>query len=102
MNTEYREHLERLVGYLPRWVRRVVFWLLKPGSKWLRIPLGGLLVVFGCFGFLPILGFWMVPVGALLLAEDFPVVRRPTVRAIEAVQRWWERRQGRSMSRSRP
>ncbi|MEO9191336.1 MAG: hypothetical protein ABI224_15265 [Acetobacteraceae bacterium] len=101
-NAEYREHLETLASRLPGWLRRAVYWLLKPSSKWLRIPLGGLLVVFGCFGFLPILGFWMVPMGALLLAEDFPVVRRPTIRAIKAIQGWWERRQGGGTSRSRP
>jgi len=102
MSSEYRDHLESLLRPLPAWPRRAVAWLLKPGGKWVRIPLGGLLVLFGCLGFLPILGFWMIPLGALLLAEDFPVIRKPTIRAIKAVQGWWARGLGRYASRSRP
>ncbi|MEM5472657.1 hypothetical protein WNZ14_13050 [Hoeflea sp. AS60] len=41
-----------------------------------RIALGGGLVVGGIFGFLPVLGFWMVPLGLLVLSQDLPVVRR--------------------------
>ncbi len=47
-----------------------------PRSRLLRIVIGGLLVVFGLFGFLPILGFWMIPVGLLVLSVDIPRVRR--------------------------
>jgi hypothetical protein len=38
----------------------------------------------GVFGFLPILGFWMFPVGILLVASDIPPLRRP-------MQRWLSR-----------
>ena len=38
----------------------------------------------GVFGFLPILGFWMLPVGVLLVASDIPPLRRP-------IQRWLSR-----------
>ena len=31
----------------------------------------------GVVGFLPILGFWMVPLGLAVLAQDVPVLRRP-------------------------
>jgi hypothetical protein len=47
---------------------------LRPG---LRILAGLLFVVGGVFGFLPILGFWMIPVGLLLIALDIPRLRRP-------------------------
>lgn len=89
-----REHLERLVARLPRAIRPAASFLLRPDAKWVRLPAGVLLVVGGVFGFLPILGFWMIPLGALLLAQDIPVLRRPTVRAIEAVESWWRRRRG--------
>ncbi|MDQ2805153.1 MAG: hypothetical protein M3Y41_21680 [Pseudomonadota bacterium] len=46
----------------------------------------------GVLGFLPILGFWMVPLGLLLLAKDLPVLRRPTMRALGAIQGWWDQR----------
>ena len=47
---------------------------IKPG---LRTLAGILLVIGGMFGFLPILGFWMIPVGLLLIALDIPALRRP-------------------------
>lgn len=47
-----------------------------PRSRLLRITIGGLLVFFGCFGFLPVLGFWMIPLGLLILSVDIPRVRR--------------------------
>ena len=47
-----------------------------PRSRLLRILIGGGFVVFGIFGFLPVLGFWMVPLGLLILSVDIPRVRR--------------------------
>ncbi|MDQ0468666.1 hypothetical protein [Labrys wisconsinensis] len=59
-----------------------------PRSRALRLLVGGLFVAGGLLGFLPILGFWMVPLGLLILSVDVPVVRRWRRRA--AV--WWARR----------
>ena len=42
----------------------------------LRILIGIVCVLGGVLGFLPILGFWMVPIGLALLSVDFPPVRR--------------------------
>jgi hypothetical protein len=36
----------------------------------LRLLLGLLLIVGGVFGFLPILGFWMIPLGIAVAALD--------------------------------
>ena len=47
-----------------------------PASRIGRIILGVAFVFFGLLGFLPILGFWMVPVGLLILSQDLAVVRR--------------------------
>ena len=41
-----------------------------PQSRALRIALGGALVLGGVVGFLPILGFWMVPLGLFVLSVD--------------------------------
>ncbi len=92
MTARHAHHLHRLAARLPGPVRPGLVWVLRPEAKLLRLPLGLLLIAGGFLGFLPILGFWMLPLGALLLAEDFPLVRRPTVRAIEAVERWWTQR----------
>ena len=47
-----------------------------PKSRILRTFLGVTLVIFGIFGFLPVLGFWMIPLGLSILAIDSPVARR--------------------------
>jgi hypothetical protein len=47
-----------------------------PRSRLLRIAIGIALVFFGFLGFLPVLGFWMVPLGLLVLSVDIPRVRR--------------------------
>lgn len=47
-----------------------------PKSKPLRIGLGLVLVGLGLLGFLPVLGFWMIPLGLLVLSVDLPAVRR--------------------------
>ncbi|PSJ60096.1 hypothetical protein [Kumtagia ephedrae] len=62
--------------------------LRMPKSRPLRIAIGVLLIVGGVLGFLPILGFWMVPLGLLVLSYEFASVRR--VRRRGAV--WWGRR----------
>lgn len=51
-----------------RWGRRHI----PPG---LRSLLGVALIIGGTFGFHPVLGFWMVPVGALFIALDIPPLR---------------------------
>lgn len=50
--------------------------LRLPRHPFLRIGLGSALVAGGLLGFLPVLGFWMVPLGIAVLAIDLPVARR--------------------------
>jgi len=88
--------LHRLLAGLPGPVRRAVEWLRRPSAGWVRVPLAVVLILGGFVGFLPILGFWMLPIGVLLLAEDLPVLKRPTLRALGTVQGWWDRRRGRT------
>lgn len=63
-----------------------------PESRGWRIAIGVGLVILGCFGFLPILGFWMIPLGILILSYEFASVRR--FRRRTSV--WWGRRRARS------
>ena len=66
-----------------------------PATRAGRLALGGGLVLGGILGFLPVLGFWMVPLGLFVLAQDFPVARRLNRRMTVAVERrrrqWIER-----------
>jgi hypothetical protein len=59
-----------------------------PRSRVGRIVTGTALVGGGVLGFLPVLGFWMVPLGLIVLSHDIPAVRRRRRRM--AV--WWNRR----------
>ncbi|MDA8252391.1 MAG: hypothetical protein M0Z28_24935 [Rhodospirillales bacterium] len=84
--------LRRLLDALPHPARRSYTWLVRPEAKWVRLPLGVALIAGGLFGFLPVLGIWMLPVGALLVGEDIPPVRRATLRVLGRLQRWWDAR----------
>jgi hypothetical protein len=53
------------------------------------------MILGGIFGFLPILGFWMLPVGLILLGEDIPAVKRMTLRVLGTLQGWWDGLRGR-------
>jgi hypothetical protein len=59
-----------------------------PRSRVLRISIGVGLVIAGLLGFLPILGFWMVPLGLLVLSVDWAWARRHRRKATV----WWGRR----------
>ena len=59
-----------------------------PQSRGLRVTIGVLLIFFGLLGFLPVLGFWMIPLGLLVLSYEFASVRRLRRRSVV----WWERR----------
>ncbi len=47
-----------------------------PGHPVLRLLLGAVLIVGGFLGFLPVLGFWMVPLGLIVLSIDLPIALR--------------------------
>ncbi|SMD06967.1 hypothetical protein SAMN06297251_12347 [Fulvimarina manganoxydans] len=47
-----------------------------PRSRPLRIALGVALCIGGILGFLPVLGFWMIPLGLIVLSVDVAPVRR--------------------------
>lgn len=51
------------------WVRRNV-------PRGMRLFLGILLIIGGILGFLPILGFWMIPLGVMVAAMDVRLYRR--------------------------
>jgi hypothetical protein len=57
-------------------LRRAVKWGQEKVPPGLRSLLGLVLIVGGFFGFLPILGFWMIPLGGALIALDIPPLRR--------------------------
>ncbi|OCW58877.1 hypothetical protein [Hoeflea olei] len=61
-----------------------------------RIVLGIALVIGGMLGFLPVLGFWMIPLGLLVLSQDLPAVRRWRRALVVRMERRGNRRPARS------
>jgi hypothetical protein len=83
-----RNHgLEHLIECLPSLAQPTARWLRQPAARPVRIPAGVLLCVGGVFGILPVLGFWMLPAGLVLLAEDVPPLTRATGWMLDWVER---------------
>lgn len=64
-------------------------WRMRlPQSRLWRITIGCALIFGGILGFLPVLGFWMVPLGLIVLSHDLAFVRRRRRR----FHVWWARK----------
>ncbi len=61
--TKGQARLRRLFARARHWSRKH----LPPG---VRLVVGGLLMLGGVFGFLPVVGFWMFPLGVAIAALD--------------------------------
>ncbi|NRF65658.1 hypothetical protein HLB44_01540 [Aquincola sp. S2] len=87
---------------VPDRVARWIHWLRDPKARWVRWPVG-LLLIFGSFlWFLPIIGLEWLPIGLLLIAQDVPFLRKPVGRMMLALEsawrrleRWWKERRRR-------
>ncbi|MHA1547257.1 MAG: hypothetical protein ACTSUY_12665 [Alphaproteobacteria bacterium] len=62
-----------------------------PDSVQGRSVLGFALIMGGLLGFLPFVGFWMLPLGILVLAVDFPALRKLKRRIVVRWGRFWKR-----------
>jgi hypothetical protein len=76
---------DRLPGFCARASRR----LRQPGSWMVRYPVAIFLILGGVFSFLPILGLWMLPLGLLLIAVDWPPLRPPLARMLHWIEQKW-------------
>jgi hypothetical protein len=87
MTPDLDHELDRLQQCLPDRAARMLCRVRRPDAVWIRVPTAGALMVGGVFGFLPVLGFWMAPLGLALVAVDVPPLRRPLARVLAAVNR---------------
>ncbi|WP_184702249.1 hypothetical protein [Rhizobium lusitanum] len=77
-NTDRNARKTRRFGIDPS-TRELVFGSVRiplPRSRLARVGLGIALVFGGLLGFLPVLGFWMLPLGLIVLSHDMRAVRR--------------------------
>ena len=63
--------------------------------RWFRTAAGIALIIGGFLGFLPILGFWMIPLGIVVLSYDIGWIRRRRRRFDVKFQRKWRARRAR-------
>ena len=73
-------------------------------KKWprvVRITVGTLLVLGGLVGFFPVLGFWMIPLGLVILAVDFRWARHALVN-LKLRWRAWRRYRRRNNPKTAP
>jgi hypothetical protein len=78
----------------PTSCRRMIARLRDSNSRLVGIPLGILLVLGGIVGFLPIVGFWMLPLGLAILAAHIPFaarLHRKFMRAFARLRRFYRR-----------
>jgi hypothetical protein len=80
---------DRLQRRIPDFAARPLERIRRPEARWIRIPLGLLLMLGGIFSFLPVLGIWMLPLGLLLLALDLVFLQGPVNTAIVRGSRKW-------------
>ena len=88
------EELDRLQARLPHKVSRFMQKVRSPEVAPYRIPAGIALTAGGIVGFLPILGFWMIPLGLIVMAKDIPPLQPVLVRFLDWVERKWPDKQG--------
>lgn len=80
---------DRLQRRIPDFAARLLERIRRPEARWIRIPLGLLLILGGIFSFLPVLGIWMLPLGLLLLALDLVFLQGPVNSGIVRGTRKW-------------
>lgn len=86
---ELNEQLAKFEQRMPQKLAGFLRWLRQPHVIWIRIPFAVFFILFGMVGFLPLVGFWMIPIGLLLLAEDVPLLARPVAQVLAWIERKW-------------
>ncbi|MDQ8727750.1 hypothetical protein [Bradyrhizobium sp. LHD-71] len=86
---ELDRYFEWIEQHLPDWLGRFLHWLRQPPMLIARVFVCTLLIVGGLLSFLPILGFWMLPLGLMIIAQDLPFLQPPLVRVFQWIERRW-------------
>ena len=73
------------------WTYRLMHWCNDNVPPGIRTLVGILFMIGGIFGFLPVLGFWMLPLGIAFVALDIPPARRRLDTWMEKLHRQAER-----------
>src|SRR5438309_7423378 len=66
-------HMDRVEKKLPRRPAAMLRRVRHPSAIYTRWAVAAALIIPGLLGFLSILGFWMLPLGLILIAQDVPM-----------------------------
>src|ERR1700694_2555768 len=86
---QLNRHLDRAEKKLPRRPAAMLRHVRKTAAFYARWTAALALIAGVLLGFLPILGFWMLPLGFILIAQDVPILRRPLARLLNFIERQW-------------
>ncbi|HEY0826227.1 MAG TPA: hypothetical protein VGD76_20740 [Ramlibacter sp.] len=81
---------DELEEHTPDAIARAIAWLREPQGRWVRLPLGVVIVAAGLMGpVVPVLGIEFIPLGLLLVAQDVPPLREPVATMTLWLERKW-------------
>jgi hypothetical protein len=90
---DFNKEARKLQARLPRFAGAALRWGIE-SSPFVRWPIAIILIFGGFLGFLPILGFWMAPLGLILIVEDLPFLRPPLAHLFAWILSKWPEKSG--------
>ena len=106
ISDHHEQRLERMIDRLPGRLQTAIRWLRRPSLRWVRVPVGVLLIAGSFASVLPFFGLWMLPLGLALLAEDIAPLRRVRGRFLDWIERhrphWFTSSQAESGTQASP
>ena len=85
-NQEAEQYIREKLDRLPPRIAQSVHKLRNAQPAWLRLVAAALLIVGGLLWFLPVVGIWMLPVGLILVADQFPATKRLLVKLFRRME----------------
>ena len=83
---EVEHYISEKLDRLPPRIARAVHNLRNARPAWLRLVAAALLMLGGLLWFLPLVGIWMLPLGLILVADQFPATKRLLVKLLLRIE----------------
>ena len=84
---EAEQYIREKLDRLPPRIAQAVYRLRNARPAWLKLVAAALLIVGGLLWFLPLVGIWMLPLGLILVADQFPATKRLLVKLLLRIKR---------------
>ena len=83
---EAEQYIHEKLDRLPPRIAQAVHKLRNARPAWLRLVAAALLMLGGLLWFLPLVGIWMLPLGLILVADQFPGTKRLLVKFLIRIE----------------